>query len=58
MDALNGIIILDSQMRAALAPLAPKHGVYDTRRPRAISGHVGIPPPTISIMANYIHKGR
>jgi len=57
-DALNGIIILDHQMLEALDELAPRNGVYDTRKPRSISSHIAIPAPVVTTISNYIHRGR
>lgn len=57
-DALNGIIILDHQMLESLDELAPRNGVYDTRKPRSISDHIIIPAPVITTISNYIHRGR
>jgi len=56
-DALNGIVVLDRHMYAALSRLAPHVAILDTRTPRTLSKNVIIPAPVISTTIAWLHEG-
>jgi hypothetical protein len=58
MDALNGMIILDTRMFDKLERLAPHHGVQDLRKPRTLSKNIKIPAPVITTIGAWVHEGR
>jgi hypothetical protein len=57
-DALNGILILDLVTLEKISRLQPYLYALDLGKPRTLSRHIGLPPPVITTIANWLHRGR
>ena len=58
MDALNGMLILDTEMNNHLLRLAPHLGVLDLDKPRSISKYIVIPGPVLATISNWMYDGK
>lgn len=56
-DELNMMLILDKKMHDRLKRLEPKFYAFDSGAPNQISGHLKIPSPVVSTIANWMHEG-
>lgn len=53
-DELNLCLLLDRVKHDAFSRLAPHLSVLDTDRPRAVSRNIGIPPPVLVTIDNWL----
>ena len=57
-DALNGMLILDQNMKKKLQRFAPHLGVLDLDKPRSISKNIVLHSPTLSTISNWMYEGK